>query len=200
MFPLGLAPLPITRAEGETPESAGWDDFVSAEAVREVLSGACSGRLSVSPLDMGLSSSDEDFASLSMPLDPEPRVFAPVVWPEAIAEDAAFSRRIFTPVFDPVETRATPPQLPAWEGAEAGLASRAGYQWWIPGIVGIAATFMLSAILFLFSQQAVPFQRSLETTAPALVTPLPAAPDTALKASEQQGKEPEMAAMDFGNP
>jgi len=204
MFPLGLNPLPIHRPEGEIPESAGWDDFVSTDAVRQVLSGACSGRLAVSPLDLGLSSSDDDFAAMALTTEePAPRVFVPVVWPEpAIAgdADAAFSRRIFTPVFDPVEARATPPAVPLWEGAEAGLASRTGYRWWIPGIVGVAATFVLSAVLFLSSQQSGLPHGAIETRAPIPVIPAAPLQDATAEVHDAQDKDPSVAVTDLTTP
>ncbi|MFD0894128.1 hypothetical protein KBB96_02695 [Luteolibacter ambystomatis] len=203
MFPLGLNPLPISRPEGEIPESAGWDDFVSSDAVRQVLSGACSGRLAVSSLDFGLSSNDDDFAAVALiapQMEPEPRVFVPVVWPEAVAAEAAFSRRIFTPVFDPVGTRATPPAVPSWDGIEAGLAARAGYRWWIPGIVGVAATFVLSAVLFLFSQQSGLPHGAIETRAPIPALPAVKAADATAEARGDQGKEPSVAVTDWTNP
>lgn len=203
MFPLGLNPLPISRPEGEIPESVGWDDFVSTDAVRHVLSGACSGRLAVRPLDLGLSSNDDDFAAVAVitpELEPEPRVFVPVVWPEAVAAEAAFSRRIFTPVFDPVDTRATPPAVPSWDGLEAGLAARTGYRWWIPGIVGVAATFVLSAVLFLSSQQSGLPHGAIETRAPIPVLPAAKAPDATAEVHDDQGKDPSVAVTDWTNP
>ena len=153
MFPLGLSPLPVSRPEVEVPESASWDDFVSAEVLREVAAGACSGRLPVSPLDLGLSSNDDDFAAMAV--EAAPRMFVPMSWPQVNAEEA-FTRRIFTPAFDPVASRATPPavpKVPLWDAAEAAAASRKGYRWWIPGLLGVAATFVLSAVLFLSAQQ-----------------------------------------------
>ncbi|MGC4013866.1 MAG: hypothetical protein QM755_05015 [Luteolibacter sp.] len=204
MFPLGLNPLPISRPEGDVPESAGWDDFVSTDVVRHVLAGPCSGRLAVSPLDLGLSSNDDDFAAVVLVApEPEPRVFIPVVWPDPVAEDAAFSRRIFTPVFDPVETRATPPAVPSWDDAEAATVSRAGYRWWIPGIVGVAATFVLSAILFLSSQQSGLPHGPLETRAPMPVVPVPPVSPVVGATADQpvnQEKDPSMAVVEWPKP
>lgn len=169
MLPLGLAPLPISRADGEAPapESAGWDDFVAPEVVCDVLSGACSGRVGGNLADLELSSCEDDFAGMAMvaitrvavpvPFETElevaaaPRVVAPV-WPEPAPQPlvrtphVSLAQRLSA-------SRATPPVVPSWEGEEAGVAARSGYRWWLPGLVGLAATFVISSVLFVVSQQ-----------------------------------------------
>jgi len=203
MYILGLAPLPV-RPDQETPasESASWGDFVTDEAIREVSYGACYERMPVAHEELCLSSCDEDFAGMALtkPLfhEPAPRLFKAVTWPDVITRTAVHeapkprTRSIFR------SGRAAPPSLPVWDAQEAGLAARSGYRWWVPGLVGVAATFMLSAIFFVFSREAATMiGNSTAVPHPVRAQYFDPKIDPAIETADKNAEQPAMAASDL---
>lgn len=171
MVPLGLSPLPVSGPEGETqkPASSGWQDFVTQEAVYEVVAGGSISRMPVLTSDLALSSSDDDFAAASSRnlSEAAPARFVPVIeWPEVVASKPLAPS---TPVR--VIARAKPPELHEWESP--GLRrSGIGHRWWIPALAGVAATMMFATVLFTMSSGPAPATGLLEIPKPAPLKPL----------------------------
>lgn len=182
MVPLGLSPLPVSGPEGEAqkPVSAGWEDFVTQEAVYEVVAGGSLSRLPVLMSDLALSSSDDDFAgAMSQNLsDAAPARFVPVIeWPEVAA-----SATVATSV--KVISRAKPPELHEWESPTM-RRNGIGHRWWIPALAGVAATMMFATVLFTMSSGPAPATGLLEIPKPAPLKPLRAADPNQIAPEDQ---------------
>jgi hypothetical protein len=182
MVPLGLSPLPVTGPEGETPKpaSAGWQDFVSQEAVYEVVAGGSISRLPVLMSDLALSSSDDDFAGNARQnlSEAAPARFVPVIeWPEVVASTTdATSVRVIS--------RAKPPELHEWDSPTM-RRSGIGHRWWIPALAGVAATMMFATVLFTMSSGPAPATGFLEIPKPAPLKPLRLADPNSIAPEDQ---------------
>ncbi len=171
MVPLGLSPLPVSGPEGETqkPASAEWQDFVTQEAVDEVVAGGSTSRLPVLFSDLALSSSEDDFAAASTLnlSEAAPARFVPAIeWPEVKA-----SRPVAPPTPVRAIARAKPPELHEWESSVM-RRSGIGHRWWIPALAGVAATMMFATVLFTMSSGPAPATGLLEIPKPAPLKPL----------------------------
>lgn len=184
MLPLGLTPLPVTGPEGETqkPVSSGWEDFVTQEAVYQVVAGGSISRLPVLVSDLALSSSDDDFAVAAGPDRSEaaPARFVPVIeWPEVVASKPLAAS---SPVR--VIARAKPPELHEWE-SPAMRRNGIGHRWWIPALAGVAATMMFATVLFSMSSGPAPATGLLEIPKPAPLKPLRVSDPTPIAPEDQ---------------
>lgn len=190
MMPLGLSPLPVAGPEGrdERPASAGWQDFVSDEAVSEVVAGGSISRLPVLMTELALSSSDEDFAGTAVTCmaSAPPARFAPAIdWPEAVEQETpAFEPAPAQPLAARFVSRAKPPELHEWESSSPRV-SLLGHRWWIPGLAGVAATMVFAAVLFSLSAGPAPATGLLEIPKPQPLKPLRVA-DPSVIAPEDQ--------------
>lgn len=183
MVPLGLSPLPVSGPEGETqqPASAGWQDFVTDEAVYEVVAGGSLSRLPALISDLALSSSDDDFAGTSLNRsDVAPARFVPVVeWPEVVApsnQSSAAPRVI---------SRAKPPELHEWETSSRRIRG-IGHRWWIPALAGVAATMMFATVLLTMSNGPAPATGLVEIPKPEPLKALRIVTDPSPIAPEDQ--------------
>lgn len=200
MSPLSLVPLPVTRADGASPDvRSAWEDFVSEEAVNAVLAANRQPRPMQAPDLMALSSCDEDFAGhgkgparftavpeaapapVTVPefvAVPEPQ---PLVFPSS-SSAASTATGVFAPVLERGRiVRAAPPE-PDWERAATGSPAR-GHRWWIAGLSGAVATFVFAGVLFALANRSVPAEPRPAVSSPD--APLP----------EKPGIRPEVASV-----
>ena len=167
MFPLGLSPLPVAEIEGggsTVAASAGWQDFVTDEAIYQVLTGGSTTRLPGEMNELALSSSEHDFAGTKVvgaAAASPVRFVPPIEWPEV--EAGALPTRSFS--------RAKPPEMHEWE-SPARQVSGIGHRWWIPALAGVAATMMFATVLFTMSSGPAPATGLLEIPKPTPLKPL----------------------------
>jgi len=183
MLPLGLSPLPVAGPEGqvEKPASAAWKDFVTEEAVSEVVAGGSLSRLPVLMSDLALSSSDDDFAGTTVVCmsAAAPARFVPCIeWPEVVSAPAT------TRPLGKVVPRAKPPEIHEWDTGSSST-TRLGHRWWIPGLAGVAATMMFVAVLLSISSGPAPATGLLTIPKPEPLKPLRVADPSPIAPEEQ---------------